>query len=254
MRPQDLFLEAAKEVQPLAYVTYEERDRLDLLRGELNNRAASLFDFVFDRWGEDMEGNPVLVEDPNLKAYFGQDATNAKMAGECRVSIVEDLRDKRYDKELTVRWMGLESQVSGEFDQFAPEGFSVWQSVLVGVHDLRFRSDEHGSWGTRRPALSIEAITKLSIKPVDNFGWDMLESGEILDPFEYGPVILERCNNEHPVFWDPDTIPFIGISKIPEPTKYSTSYALIEAINCSLDELERFYGTNKQIAGFATQA
>jgi len=241
MRPRDLFIEAAQYARPDAYgvISSPERVRLDELERALRDRAANLLDNVFKAFGQNVS-NPQSPDDrlriPNVK----DDTNGALWFGETKVYTVPDsFVDSRYEKEVTRRWVVLEIPAEEEFDQFAPEGFHVNKRILVGSHDLRHSSDKGTTWVASNRAASLEIITGLFIEPDNESQWSELEDDEVADPFDYGPVVLERMNFRYPVFFGDDDTATMIFGKIPTPHEYPNPHSLIEGIHSSLDEFEK---------------
>ena len=88
-------------------------------------------------------------------------------------------------------------------------------------------------------AASLETITGLFIEPDDESQWSDLEDNSVTDPFDYGPVILERLNYHYPVFFQDNDTAMMPFGKVPVPHEYPNPHSLIEGIHSSLDELEK---------------
>lgn len=158
-------------------------------------------------------------------------------SGENKVTIVPDGYGN--EKEVTRRWVSLEVPAEEEFNVFAPYGFYVKKQVLVGAYDVRFSRDGRQSWVEPSRCASLEVITGLFLESVQESRYEDLVDGTVNDPFEYGPVILERLNYQYPVFRDNNQMYYRGITEVPTPQHYPTPHALIEAMHASLDDFEK---------------
>lgn len=233
MRPKDLFMEAASYVQPIPYDS-SERMRLAELKRELKNRASSLLGRVFNEFGVDEPASSrVCARIPNVK----DESKGVVWRGETTVyKMPEGSMSDQLD-EVTRRWVALEAYAEDEFNQFAPEGFYVKERTLVGLHDTRYSFNGGKTWSGTDKATNLEVITGLFIAPDNESGRRRLEDGDVFDPFDDGPTILERIN-EHggPVFSEHSVydVPF-PFNKVPEPYQYPNPQSLIEGIHSALD-------------------
>lgn len=237
MRPQDLFIEAAKQVQPDSYGQFSssERQRLDELGRTVRHRAAELMNRVFECFADD---SAKISDDAAVKQRFDDIQDGYRVwSGESKITVVPDGYGN--ETEVTRRWVSLEVPAEEEFNAFAPDGFYVKKQVLVGAHDLRFSWGGGQSWSEPSRGASLEVITGLFIEPEQESGYADLDDGTVYNPFEYGPVILERLNYQHPVFRDNNQMYYRGITEVPTPQHYPTPHALIEAVHASLDDFEK---------------
>lgn len=221
MRPKDLFLEAAKELGPTTQTT-ADRERLESLKKELQERAGTIFDFVFSNVGSN-------AKERFFNGYSWSTGFDIKYKKEW---------DENYQVEVTRRWFGLDAPARAEFDALAPKDSQIFKRLLVGAHDLRVTTDGGNNWGDRLPAASLDVVT--SLFTVSNKHIPPVE--EIDDPFS-GFSIVERLNDWHRVFGNnieeqPGEILDDGVSVLAKPTYYGDSYKLIGALHSSLDDVE----------------
>jgi len=235
MRPEELFKEAAKVVRPESYdgSLSEARSRLEELRRDLQQRTADIFDRIFEEFANvDLSAIDVVFDEDRENSYWtGKSFTTTRSI------------DERAVVEVTKRYICLVVPAEHEFNMLVSdqEGVYVQKKILVGIHDLRFSSDEGKTWGARQPAKSLDVVTGLGVDTNGADARERLGTGDYHDPFDMSPMILERTNFAHPVFEDDNEISclFVGLNLPEQPKLYDSPFALIEAIHASLDDFEK---------------
>lgn len=240
MRPKDLFIEAARHVQPDAHgVTTPETLRLDELRRALKERAANIIDRVFAVHGQAKplsESGYIELHIPGVVDHHNDVIWN----GDVKISRTHvGIESSKEEKEVTRRQITLETKAEEEFDKLAPEGYHVRRLILIGAHDVRHSFDGGVTWKAIYRTSSLDVFTGLYIHPNDESGQSDLDDGLVVDPFESGPFFLERLNDHYPVFNEGDYATTLMYPGDLTPHAYPNPQSLIEGLHASLDDFER---------------
>lgn len=239
MRPKELFKAAAEQVQPDSYesASSKARERLEAMHDILKRRTAETLDKVFETFPNESRKTPEkeLAGQHWFRCQGAEDAEEPSWGGEVTVTTEPD---DQYIKEVTRRWVVLDAAAEMEFDSLVPEGFMVKKRILIGSHDLRFSTDGGETWGEPSKAASIDVVTGLFIEPENETAKQDLEDREVQDPFEHGPVFLERINDRYPVFSERDHEVDLLFSETPQRVSYSYPEDYIHGVDAALDDIE----------------
>ena len=198
MEDSELYLMARAKVRPES--SKEEyrhnKELLDKHEIEIRSHAAELISNIFNICCAG-QGDGFGFEDMEL------DKDGLLWSGEESVFNLPDPDgDLNHIIEITKRWIRLETPAPTKYNALAPNvGYEVKKRLILGTHDFRFTSDCGQTWTELDPAGSIETVTSLFIVPKNIEARVDLKSGDVVDPFEHGPIFLERLYDMHrPVF------------------------------------------------------